>query len=44
MNMGHTSANAAGIVYQTGGSVSGSKYLRIGYASNVVGVYEMTGP
>ena len=43
MNMGHTSANATGIVYQTGGTVSGSTYLRIGYASNVVGVYEMTG-
>ena len=43
MNMGHTSANTTGIVYQTGGTVSGSTYLRIGYASNVVGVYEMTG-
>ena len=43
MNMGHDSANTTGIVYQTGGTVSGSTYLRIGHASNVVGVYEMTG-
>lgn len=43
MNMGHTGANATSIVYQTGGTVSGSTYLRVGYASNVVGVYEITG-
>ena len=43
MNMGHDSANTTSIVYQTGGTVSGSTYLRIGYASKAVGVYEMTG-
>ena len=42
MNMGYDSVNTTSIVYQTGGTVSGSTYLRIGNANNVVGVYDMT--
>ena len=43
MNMGYDGASTTSIVYQTGGTVSGSTYLRIGFANNVVGVYDMTG-
>ena len=43
MDLGYSSVNATGIVYQTGGTVKTGGYLGIGYNSKVVGVYEMTG-